>query len=141
MRKYLFFSFLGLLILVMFSCGKGEVESKRWDEVMKNHDVVMPLMGNINKVRKDLKTYVAEQDSLPAEQQQSVNQLLVKLDNADEAMMDWMNGFQQLERLRNEKSHEEIMKYLDEQEKAIEVVGKEMKESIQSGLQFLKSKE
>ena len=114
MRLLILFS---TLLTLLFACGEPMTEAQRledakWEAVMANHDVVMPMMGTTNKVRKKLKKTLKANDNLAPEIVTKANQLITDLDKADEGMMDWMNGFQQLDKLQEEKSHEEILSYL-----------------------------
>ncbi len=145
-RSAKLFSILLLTILSgLSSCGNSETvqlkneETKRWKEVMANHDVVMPLMGTTNKVRKDLKKLLGADKNLTDNSQATINNLITQLNKADEGMMDWMNNFQQLEKLQKTKTHEEIMQYLAKTDEEIKAVGRAMNKSIQDGLDFLES--
>ena len=70
-----------------------------------------------------------------------INGLISDLDKADEGMMDWMNGFQQLKKLQAEKNHQEILTYLEEQDAVIKQVGVDMTNSIKAGMDFVESME
>jgi len=63
------------------------------------------------------------------------------LDKADEGMMDWMHGFQQLKKLQAAKSHQEILTYLEEQDGVIKQVGVDMTNSIKAGMDFVEGLE
>jgi len=115
----------------------NSLEEEKWKTVMANHDVIMPMMGSINQVRKGLKSIYKESEDLSAENKEKITELINHLDQADEAMMDWMNAFQSLKNLRADKSHEAIIQYLEEEEKRITKVGKDMTSSIEAGNKFL----
>lgn len=140
MYKYFIFYFSLSLFLACTSVSSKtqKLEDAKWNAVMANHDVVMPMMGTTNKVRKNLKNFMTSQENLPAEMTTKINDLITQLDKADEGMMDWMNGFQQLEKLQATKEHKEIMTYLEEQDVIIKQVGIDMTNSIKSGTDFLK---
>jgi len=104
---------------------------------MANHDVVMPMMSTTNKVRKKLKTLLAEKENLPTEKLEKINALIADLDKADEGMMDWMNGFPPLKKLQAEKDHAAIIKFLEEQDVVIKGVGINMTNSIKAGTDFM----
>lgn len=138
----LFYSFL----LLLFACGEPMTEAQRledakWEAVMANHDVVMPMMGTTNKVRKRLKKALKAKENLSAETVNKINQLITDLDKADEGMMDWMNGFQQLDKLQETKNHEEILSYLAKEDVIIKQVGVDMTNGIRAGTDFLETLE
>ena len=134
-----------MAIVSLYACQNQSAEaSARWDEVMAIHDEVMPKMGKIRSVSKSLKEMITAADSLTlaTEDYQKIMPQLSKLQAADDAMMDWMHGFLQLERLQADKTHEEVMKYLDEEEVKIKAVKTAMETSIKNGnalLETLKS--
>lgn len=136
---------LSSLLFLFFACETSmdakmhNIQDARWHAVMANHDVVMPMMGTTNKVRKQLKKVKTENPVLPNEQVEKINQLIGDLDKADEGMMDWMNGFQPLKKLQATKEHQEILKYLEEQDIEIKRVGIEMTNSIKAGTDFLEN--
>ncbi len=92
--------------------GSTEESKKLYDEIMKIHDEVMPKMGNIRKLSKQLKKIEDYQskDSLVA----SLNDL----DNAHESMMDWMAQF----KMPKEISNEEEIEFLNSQMKSVTVM-------------------
>lgn len=140
----LIFSFS--LMILLFACGEPlteaqKLEDAKWEAVMANHDVVMPMMGTTNKVRKKLKKALKARVDLPSETMDKINQLIADLDKADEGMMDWMNGFQQLNKLQKSKSHEEILSYLAKEDAIIKQVGVDMTNGIKAGNDFLEGLE
>lgn len=141
MKRYIFF-----FVLAIFSCSSPmtefeKLEDAKWEAVMANHDVVMPMMGTTNKVRKKLKAALKEKENLSGETVTKINALISDLDKADEGMMDWMNGFKQLKALQAEKDHKAILKYLAEQDVIIKNVGSNMTNSIKAGMDFVESLE
>ncbi|MFK7979042.1 MAG: hypothetical protein AB8G86_03595 [Saprospiraceae bacterium] len=141
MSRYFLF-----LCVLLFACGEPmteaqKLEDAKWEAVMSNHDVVMPMMGTTNKVRKKLKKVLKAKDSLAGETVTKINGLIENLDKADEGMMDWMNGFQQLKKLQSEKSHSEILTYLEAQDGVIKQVGVDMTNSIKAGMDFVEEME
>lgn len=138
--------FFLLVTILCFSCGGGssstpeqKQESEKWDAVMANHDVVMPMMGTTNKVRKGLKAILKNSDGLEATTATKVNALIDALNKADDSMMDWMQGYKKLGVLQKTKSHEEIMQYLNTEESKINKVKELMESSIEKGNAFLAS--
>lgn len=139
--------FVATFLLLFFACVDAEsakhhnIQDAKWTAVMANHDVVMPMMGTTNKVRKKLKGLLNGNDNLPAEKVEKINTLIGDLDKADESMMDWMNGFPQLKKLQAEKDHAEILKFLDEQDVVIKGVGIKMTNSIKAGMDYMEQLE
>ena len=130
------------LFLLLAACGDGEeakLEAAEWEKVMANHDVIMPLMSTTNKVRRDLKDIIDTKENLPPATVENIQRLIKNLDQADEDMMDWMNGFQQLEKLQAEKEHDELMRYLAIEDAKIKKVGVDMNSAIQRGIDFLEA--
>ena len=141
MNRYIFF-----FVLFIFACGEPmteaqKLEDAKWEAVMANHDVVMPMMGATNKVRKKLKKALKGKENLPNETIEKINALINDLDKADEGMMDWMNGFQQLKKLQAEKDHKAILTYLTEQDVIIKKVGSDMTNGIKAGMDFVEDME
>ncbi|MCB0644092.1 MAG: hypothetical protein KDC44_20745 [Phaeodactylibacter sp.] len=138
MKKWL--PAIAVLIFGLHSCQDKSAEaSARWDEVIDIHNEVMPKMGAIHQTSKALNDLVAMADSLSlsgADQEEIAAQLQA-LQAADDAMMDWMNNFQQLERLQREKSHQEVMDYLNTEEIRIKEVKTAMESSIAKGQDLL----
>ncbi len=136
---------LFLTTLLISACGAGErgtseqqLEGEKWDAVMANHDVVMPMMGTTHKVRKALKAYQSSKGTLEETEIASITKMIADLDKADESMMDWMQNYQKLGKLQSSKSHTEIMKYLEGEEVRINKVKELMDSSIAAGQAFLK---
>lgn len=141
MSRYILF-----LFVLFFACGEPmteaqKLEDAKWEAVMANHDVVMPMMSTTNKVRKKLKKALKTKEGLAGETVTKINGLIGGLNKADEGMMDWMNSFQQLKKLQAAKNHQEILKYLEEQDGIIKQVGVDMTNSIKAGMDFVESME
>ena len=136
--------FFLLITILSFSCNSGSTstpeqkqESEKWKAVMENHDVVMPMMGTTNKVRKGLKAVLKKSEGLEATTVTKVNSMIDALNKADDSMMDWMQGYKKLGELQKTKSHEEILQYLDNEETKINKVKGLMESSIKNGQAFL----
>jgi len=133
-----------VITILSFSCGSGSTatpeqkqEAEKWKSVMANHDVVMPMMGTTNKVRKGLKAVLKKSEGLEAATITKVNGLIAALNKADDSMMDWMQGYKKLGELQKTKSHEEILQYLTVEETKINKVKDLMDASIENGKAFL----
>ena len=141
MKKYLP---VLLISLFFFACKEStpeEIEQdKMHDVVMEIHDAVMPEMSTINRISRGLKKFVKnnQPDSL---QNSQIESSIAELENADEAMMDWMQKYKKPGKLRGDKSHVEIMEYLKSEEAKISEVKKLMEESIEKGNALLENLE
>jgi len=129
MKTILFAALLGLLIS---SCGDDKASEKALlDEVIKTHDKLMADDGVIMKNKTALKSLTtADKDSVAA-----YNKLL---DNADDAMMNWMNKFSPD---FTGKSHEQVMTYLNGQKAEILKLDSQINKAItQSNTYITKAK-
>ncbi|MAT53636.1 MAG: hypothetical protein CMN32_04090 [Saprospirales bacterium] len=100
------------------------------DVVMEIHDAVMPKMGEINRLQRELRKWKeAHPDAEPATKEE-ILKTLDWLTKADEGMMDWMAGFSQPANLRDSLSHEAIMEYLAGEQKKVQVVYDDINGSI-----------
>jgi len=124
----------GILIFsLLLSCEskKKEVE-KLQAETIEIHDEVMPKMDDIMRLKKSLKS---EQDSVSSEKHEKIQALIVSLEKADEAMMNWMRNYDP--KMEN-MSEAEKLEYLKNQKAAISKVSQQMKSSISGAEEFLK---
>ncbi len=142
--KYL--SFFLALLFILSSCGAGsrqtqeeKLQGEKWDAVMANHDIVMPMMGDTRKVGKQLKAFRDNQPEGAAALVTKANQLIADLEKADESMMDWMHGFKKLGELQGTLSHDEILDYLDKEDQTMKKVKELFDTSIANGQSFLKN--
>jgi hypothetical protein len=100
--------------------------------VGEKHDTAMLLMSNIANARAAVRSIMKENSHLKAMEEISLEHLLA-LNNADKAMMTWMNEFKNIEmdeETYQAWSEDEIMDYLQKEETKIETVHQEMLESI-----------
>lgn len=130
--------------LVMSACGPGkaEKEQKQQEELAKEvigiHDEVMPRMGELVKLRKQVKgkinAWTADSATDHETHIQQATQIVTDLDAADKGMMDWMheyNGGQGL------YEHEAIMGYLNEEKGKITAVKENMNMAMEKAQNFL----
>lgn len=109
----------------------AQQEQKRL-EVMAIHDAVMPEMGAINRLSRQLKT--VDKGKLSEDDQEILLDALKNLHLADEGMMTWMADFyNNLDPLRDSMDHQAIMSYLDAEFEKIKVVDTQMRSSIEAG--------
>ena len=114
---------------MLTSCGGSdsafEQEDALRNEIFAIHDEIMPKMTEIVQLKGGL-------IELPTDptNETTVKAALVQLEKAEDAMMDWMNNFTAPEKMRGNKSHEEIMAYLQAQQEEITKVQQMMNNSI-----------
>jgi len=137
-----------LLSIVLFSCGSPksnenkevEIEHKElpaeeraeralYDEVMKVHDEAMPKMDNMMKLKGKLQEQLdllREQES--DESTEVLEEAIKNLEEADEAMMQWMRDFEPMD--NDSVAHEKVLKYYEKQKFEIEEVHQKMQAAI-----------
>lgn len=146
MKKAGLFSLFTLIILALMACGpnKAEQEKKQEDELAKQvlavHDEVMPKMGELSKLRKQLKekvnTWTETAVDAQAENIGKATQLIADLDAADAAMMDWMHTYNGGQGLYD---HDAIMEYLNEEMVKITSVKEQMNNTMELAKSFLET--
>lgn len=122
--------------------GNARVDSLK-QQVMAVHDEIMPKMDEIMSLRISAQQEIKQQDSLTkvnpkledTHQKQQLDSLLTQLDDADEAMMHWMQEF---DSQMKAKSDEEKITYLKSEQDKINAVKDQMLGSISKGKQLLK---
>lgn len=138
MKKIAFCSVLFLMFFTIASCGGSNQEIEKEDalrnEVFAIHDAVMPRMSEIVKLKGKLRELPMDTTN-----EAVMRAAISQLEKAEEGMMDWMNKFKQPETLRETKSHEEIMQYLDGEKTTISQVRDDMNNSIQVAERLLGS--
>ncbi|MBI1227860.1 MAG: hypothetical protein GC192_21690 [Bacteroidetes bacterium] len=138
MKKIVFIKITIFSLLLFVGCGGENPEFMQEDslrnEVFAIHDEVMPKMSDIVRLKGGL-------IELPTD---SITEPLVKashtqLEKSEDAMMNWMNNFKSPEKLRENKSHEEIMAYLQNEKVEIAKVRDEMNSSIEAAERIISS--
>lgn len=122
------------LAIAMFQCKSNDPQhieqEKVHDELMVVHDEVMPKMGQIHKLRKKLVKAIKNNAELAPETKTKIEQTVKFLENADDGMMDWMSGYKRPSKLRGDKSHEEILAYLESERPKVGKVKSDILNSI-----------
>lgn len=138
--KYLFF----ILALIVWGCGQHSHDHEHdheqeqpeevgpnqalYDEVMKVHDEVMPKMGDLYKLKKDLEAKVAAAPTMAEEKKKSIEAVIAKLDSADQGMRDWMHHFNPIpDSLGEEKARE----YLEDEMEKVKKVKADILEAME----------
>ena len=142
----------GILIgsALLGACQKSEDAVKEAEnELFTIHDEVMPRMGDVMKLRKQLNQRISALDSVAAsgsaagtlrvdEEKEQARLLSRNLTNADSLMMHWMNHYKgdTLTKL----SPDDALRYLSEQKEQITDVKTKFNSSIDQARQFLDKK-
>lgn len=108
-----------ILILGLMSCNltKSGPGVDLYDEVMLVHDEVMPLLGPMKKLRKNIQKRT-EKDDIDLEDKNELIQSMADLKKGEDAMWDWMHNFDKPSDINSESSMEYLKK---EKEKINEV--------------------
>lgn len=134
----LILSILFISSMVLVSCEeKAKEPDLLYEKVMAVHDEIMPKMGDIMKLKKQLKEKVAELNAsteVDSVKISSLEMAIADLDNSHEEMMGWMRQFN---RDYEGMVNEEILKYLNDQKARIEKVGEVTAAAIQNAQEQL----
>lgn len=145
------FHYFGLLIVIsgLAACGgrtgatdAGPAEPENaivqlQAEVMAIHDDVMPKTGQINQLSRQLRAYLEQHSELNEATRSTINETVTALEQAEEAMMDWMASYGGLTRQMEQMKTEEIVKTLETEKQNISEVREQMLSSIAAGEQLL----
>lgn len=123
--------------ILLISCNFNQIDSeaeyalkKMHDNVMEIHDEVMPRMTEIGKLKRQLKRKLKEDNVV---KQDSIQQYIYQLEEADNAMMNWMGDFKKPS-FEDIKAAEQV--YITEKQKII-VVRDKMNSTISNVEMFL----
>ncbi len=127
--------FLFLWIALAFSACNTEhsAQEKLWDEMMVVHDEVMPKMGDLNRLSRNIRSQLDTVPPIDTLQKLQQLDLLIRLGKAEEGMMAWMSELEILDDLRATKSHKEIIRYLEAEKQRIGAVRDSMLAGIEAG--------
>jgi hypothetical protein len=140
MRNTFLLLLLGLS-LSFTACDNGEsaAQEAAFKTMMDVHDEVMPKMGEINRLSRELKALETAADNTNRDLLGEIDGAIRALEKADQGMMGWMNmnGGNKLAKLQEEMSHDEIMAYIKAEEENILQVKEDMLTSIEQGKRVL----
>ncbi|MCB9284544.1 MAG: hypothetical protein H6563_10755 [Lewinellaceae bacterium] len=95
---------------------KAEQEARR-QEIMDLHNAVMPQTAVVNRLSRQIKGFLQAESQAGREdenRQEALVEVIKRLNEADEAMYDWMGKFiNNLDMLRESMDHQAVMNYLD----------------------------
>jgi hypothetical protein len=134
MKKILITAFIGLSLS---ACSDGKKQEKDLlNNILKVHD---KLMGNDDALMKN-KMQLDSLLKLPAKdtaEKANMKAIDMKLAAAEEAMENWMHNF---EPDVTNKSHDEIIKYFNDQKKGIMSVDSQMNAAITESTKYLSNR-
>ena len=107
--------------------------------MMKVHDAVMPQMGRMNALKRDIEAKM-DDNSLSAAPKNAGRQLAEKLDNADEKMKAWMANNQTLEEMRAAgMTSEQIDAALAERKREVDAIAADMRNTMREAQNYMES--
>ena len=125
------FALFLLLLPFLFSCNPGQNEQQKLkDKVIAVHDEVMPKIGNLKSVQKDLLVKVKELEKRHPADSAHIDALRSTVNDCEEAynnMFVWMRQFQSD---YGEMTDEEIRDYLNNQLQKVEKVNQDIKSAL-----------
>jgi hypothetical protein len=136
MTKNQVFTLFFTLVLVSIGCKNELKESaaKINQEIMEEHDKVMPKMSEINRLKRQLNTYRGiVSDENAALKDSLINAHLV-LSKTEDSMTDWMGKYKYPDA---ERSPEDMVKYLTGQKDTISQIGNDVFMSLAVGKSLL----
>lgn len=146
MKKYLLsFTLILFTAFLISSCGEPApdpniaIEQTEFSKVMAGHDEVMPKTGQLSKLSRQMKKYMKDNPDLDSETKGTISNMISQLMTAEEMMFAWMANIKQLKELRIDKNHEEIMTYLESENKTMENVKKATNEGLVEGKKLWES--
>lgn len=136
MKTFLSIFIMSAILLV--ACQEKPKETDvLYKKVMEVHDEIMPKMGDIMKLKKQLEEKLAELDTATEIDRTKIDEIeraIADLDNSHEEMMSWMRQF---DRDFEGMVNEEILKYLNDQKGRIEKVGQVTNAALQNAQEQL----
>lgn len=113
--RTLLFSLLYLLSISACSKQNQAVEAAAFQKMMDLQEEVRPHMSDLNQLSSALEKLEVNVDSTDRQLLGEIDLAIRALEKADQSMMAWINvnAGVNLEELRTQKSHQEIMQYLE----------------------------
>ena len=106
------------------------------DQVMSLHEKTMQYLDSVMALKKELKS-VAVKSGLSKADNDSIDANLHRLQKADDDMMDWMNNYNEPDKMMAE---DKALAYMNVQLNKIEGIYAEMQRSMIEANKFLKTK-
>lgn len=111
---------------------KETTEATAFQTMMDLQEKVRPMIADVNRLSNQLEQLETKVDSADRQLLGEIDLSIRALEKADQGMMAWINvnGGNQLELLRTDKSHKEIMQYIEAEQMNLVKVQGLMKSSI-----------
>ena len=139
-----------LLFLFLLACGNGEgdaaevageravtaAQETAYQLMMDGHDRVMPMMGRITAAQRT----ITEQLTTGGHGEDYRELLLAaneQLEDANDAMMDWMNNNRPLQELQEDMDSDEVMDHIRDRTRSIADVEADIKTSLANADEIL----
>ncbi len=103
-------------------------EKSLYDQVMDIHDEVMPNMGELNRLKRELKDKVENSPNMVDEKRKELEETILFIESASKSMMVWMREFNP-----EEYQGEELTKYLQSEKKRVQQVKETMLDALEKG--------
>lgn len=135
---------VALIVLFMMACGGGpDIEAMK-NEVLDIHDEVMPRMGEVMKLRRQVlsKAETLSGESTPDQSAiDALNSLAEKLNSANDGMMIWMREWtsESSGYLEGDQDKAAAAAYLESEKKKVEKVKTDILEAIKEAEELLGS--
>ncbi|HHB78533.1 MAG TPA: hypothetical protein ENK85_04810 [Saprospiraceae bacterium] len=137
MKKVFFFLFVTLFVLPT-GCDSPTKETKidGYKEIMAIHDSVMPKMGAVNRLKRELQALLPKaEDSLEIAK---INYSIGELEESEELMQNWMHDWAEKSRGIDKKS-DTYQQFLKEQKKSIINVSDRIYHAMEHGQKTMES--
>lgn len=134
MNRVLIFLFAFTTLFACKSADDATAVADMHSQVMVVHDEVMPKMGDIYKVKKQLKLQLSEQIESTDSTRSDLLMAIKDLEKADDGMMQWMSDFKSSYKGATDA---ETIAYLKSEKEKISKVSIEMKEAISNGQKLM----
>lgn len=129
-----------LLMALAFSCGgNGATTSseKIEKEMMAEHDRIMPKMQELNELYTEMRQYLFLDTTMTVETRDRLSMVTANLKEAEEGMMNWMNGISDLELNKVSMKPEDLEKYLSARKGEILQIGQLTDQTIEEAKKAL----
>lgn len=127
------FSLVILTSAILFSCGDNKKQEKLLlDSVIAVHDRVMASDEQLMKTKIILDSII--KNTKATVNQDSAKACLKIVDDADDAMSDWMHKF---DAENKGKSHQEIIDYLTDQKNKIAIIDSQINKAVTISNKYL----
>jgi hypothetical protein len=131
MKKKLLIALMSLVVFLFTSCKTEVTKRADFKEVMKVHDEAMARMGEIHELKKQVRSWAdTASNSIVISE---TNEIVRKLDMADEGMMSWMAEF----KIPDGGPEDELKSYFAEEQKKVDKVSADIEQAINNALKFL----